>query len=788
MQRLWLSLRSVAWLVGLVLLFVLWIYLERPPEQPPNTTLLRVVVFSGERDQVFWRLIKKGFQEKNPDIHLQFIKAAEGDKVGTMIAGGDAPDIVNPGAGEQFWYYTDANVLRDLTPYLTEEDKKDLENDFFPVARESMIKDGKYYALPWNLIPFILFYNKTLFERYNVPFPDETWTWDDYESAAKKLTKDVDGDGFPDIFGANFAQWQDGYYNWFYQNGGSVIGPDGKSITFNTPEIVEAIRFIHKLSRVDNVMANQKNQPKNVGGSLFAANRQAMIGPTGSFYIPQFRGEDYRQLDWDIAPLPMGRTGKRAAVAATSGWGVTVQSKHPEEAFRLVKYLCGPEGQAALAESALFVPARRSVATNMDLMNPTGKPEHMRSVIHAVENDYAFVPPYTGRKWGEFQQYLNEKLNDFVFGVPDEGDTPETVAKAIQARGDQLLAEERLQRAGTPLPVGTLKTIGTVLALLVLALWANRVRLEAKRSRHRAREQWIGYAAIAPWLVGFLVFAAGPILFSVLLSLCRWNNLAPPAQARFIGLDNYQYLMSGSDEYFVKSLWVTAKYTFWAVPLGLVAGLILALFMNSKIRGINVYRTVYYLPAVLPGIATTMLWFLMFKQNGILNYLLGGWTGIDYHTMPDWLGDPVWTIPAILVMGLWGVGGGMMIYLAGLQNIPTELYNAAEVDGAGIWSKFRHVTLPMLSPVLFFNLVMGIIGTFQVFGSAFVLFGTGGGPKQSALFYGLYLYRKAFELFDIGMGAALAWILFVIILAFTMLIFKSSSMWVYYEGTKEGKA
>jgi multiple sugar transport system permease protein len=372
--------------------------------------------------------------------------------------------------------------------------------------------------------------------------------------------------------------------------------------------------------------------------------------------------------------------------------------------------------------------------------------------------------------------------------VEDQGSTPESVAKDIARKGNEILAEEAQENPGVPLPIGPIAMVTGIIALLILAWWVYRVRAEGRKSQIRGAEQAMGYLAIAPWLVGFLVFAAGPILFSVLLGLCRWNNLAPPSHARFIGLDNYAYLLSGKDDYFLTSLWVTAKYTFLAVPIGLVAGLIVALFMNSKIRGINVYRTVYYLPAVMPGIATTMLWFLMFKQNGILNFVLGGWAGADYHRFPDWLQDPRFTIPAILIMGLWGVGGGMMIYLAGLQNIPTELYNAAEVDGAGPWNKFRHVTLPMLSPVLFFNLVMGIIGTFQVFGSAFVLFGSTGGPKQSALFYGLYLYRKAFEQFDIGLGAALAWILFVIILLFTMLIFRSSSMWVYYEGTKEGKA
>jgi multiple sugar transport system permease protein len=781
--------------VALAALIGVWVVLERPPEQRAGEVVLRLVVNSSERDQVLARLIRNGdpahgyagFEKTHPGIRLEFIKAAEGDKVGTMIAGGDAPDVVNVGAGQQFFYYHDANVMRDLSPYLTEADKRDLEGDFFPVAREAMMRDGKYYALPYNLVPFILIYNKRLFDRYDVPYPSKDWTWADYESAAKKLTIDKNHDGFPEIFGAAYARWQDGYYTWIHQNGGRILSDDGKTVTFDDPKVVETIAFLHKLSRKDGVMANQANQPKNVGAGLFADGRQAMIGPTGSFFIPQFRGEDYKNLDWDIAPTPKGPTGTRASVVAAGGYGVTTQSKHPKEAFQLVKYLCGPEGQALLAQSALFVPARRSVARDMTVMNPTGKPAHMQAVLDAVEEDYAFVPPWSGRRWGEVQDYLNQKLDDFIFGIPDAGSTAASVCRDISNKANEILLAERTEKAGTPLPIGPIEKAAAALAALILVAWTARVVIEARRHPRRAADQTTGYIAIAPWLIGFLVFAAEPILFSVLISLCRWNNLAPPSQARFIGLENYHILLSGQDDYFYKSLWVTAKYTLWAVPLGLVAGLILALFMNAKLKGIGWYRTLYYLPAVMPGIATTMLWWLMFKQQGILNYALGGWAGIDYHRLPDWLQDPNWTIPAIVLMGLWGVGGGMMIYLAGLQNIPTELYNAAEVDGAGPWSKFWTVTLPMLSPVLFFNLVMGIIGTFQVFGSALILFGSTGGPKQSALFYGLYMYHKAFEQFDIGLGSALAWVLFVIILVFTLMVFKSAPLWVYYEGSKEGK-
>ena len=263
------------------------------------------------------------------------------------------------------------------------------------------------------------------------------------------------------------------------------------------------------------------------------------------------------------------------------------------------------------------------------------------------------------------------------------------------------------------------------------------------------------------------------------------NSLAPPSSARFVGLDHYATLLGGRDELFGKALLATFKYVALSLPLTLVAGLLIALLMNTKLKGIALFRTSYYLPAVMPAVATAVLFRWIFGQQGILNYMLGGFGHVGFQRMPDWLGDPHWAVPAIVVMGLWGVGGGMMIYLAGLQNIPTQLYEAAQIDGAGVLAQFRAVTLPMLSPTIFFNLVMGVIGAFQVFTSAFVLFGGSAGPEDSALFYSFYLYRKAFEQFQVGYGSALAWVLFVIILFFTALVFKSSSFWVYYEGKKE---
>ena len=285
------------------------------------------------------------------------------------------------------------------------------------------------------------------------------------------------------------------------------------------------------------------------------------------------------------------------------------------------------------------------------------------------------------------------------------------------------------------------------------------------------REAAEGFVFISPWIIGFLVFTAGPLIASLVLGFTDWKLIGA---ARPVGLTNYIAMMN--DRLFWQALSVTVRYTLFSVPLGLMLALTVALLMIRPLRGIYVMRTVYYLPSVIGGVAVSLLWMWVFNPEfGILNYLLGR---IGIHG-PLWLGSPDWALPALIIMSLWGIGGQMIIFIAGLQSIPAHLYEAAELDGAGIAAKLLHVTIPMLSPTILFNLVMAIIGSFQTFTSAFVM--TSGGPMNSTLFYVLYLYQNAFRDFRMGYASALAWVLFVVILLCTLLVFRSSPMWVYYE-------
>jgi multiple sugar transport system permease protein len=782
-----LSLLRAVWLpVLLAAMLGLWWMLEQSPARQGDAVVLRWVVNSQERDQLFAQAAKQAFEAKHPGIRIQFIKQNEGRKTETMIAGGDAPDIVEVGM-DRVHYYVEAGVLRDLSGLMGAGDRVEM-GAYFPVTAQPFRRGERVYALPWGYVPFILFYNKNLFDKYSLCYPSDTWTWEDYRRAAKRMTNDLDGDGVTDEFGASFAQWQEGYYCWIYQNGGRVLSADGRNATFDEPHVVEALEFLHRLTRVDRVIPTDVNKPKSTGMGLFEAGRLGMNGPTGSFYIPTYR--TYEKVDWDIANVPAGPSG-RGTMVAPIGFGVTTQSKRPREAFALVRFLTGPEGQRILAESGLFVPCRRDVALSDAFLKAPGPPANKYALVAMMDDrdgrkPWGITPPWSGSRWADVNdEALNARLASFLFGIPKAGETAQTVAARINEKANQILAEERAARRGVPMRWGPVWAVVGVAGVLGIGCWGWAIARGVRGSRRRRAEEAWGYLAISPWLIGFLVFTLGPIVFSIVLSFTRWNSLSPASQARFVGLDNYAALLGGEDELFLKSLRATLLFAAMSLPLGLVSSLLLALLMNAKLKGIMAFRTLYYLPAVMPAVATAVLFRWVFSREGILNYLLGGLGRVPFNQMPDWLNDPKWAVPAIVFMGLWGVGGGMMIYLAGLQNIPTQLYEAAEIDGAGALAKFRAVTLPMLSPTIFFNLVMGLIGAFQVFASAFVLFAGGTGPEDAALFYSYYLYRKAFEQFQVGYGSALAWILFVIILACTLVVFRTSSLWVYYEGQKE---
>lgn len=289
------------------------------------------------------------------------------------------------------------------------------------------------------------------------------------------------------------------------------------------------------------------------------------------------------------------------------------------------------------------------------------------------------------------------------------------------------------------------------------------------------RSEKTGYWFILPWFLGLLLFTIGPMIFSLVLSFSKWDIITGIDSIQFVGFENFIQIFQ--DELFYQSLKVTFIFALVSVPLYQMIALFAAMLLNMRSRGMKFFRLIFFMPSVIPAVAVSMMWIMILNpEYGILNKALA-WFGIQG---PAWLQDPSYALGALIVMGIWGIGNTIIIYLSGLQGVPEELYEAAQLDGAGMVRRFVNVTVPMISPTIFFNLIMGIIGGFQYFTQAFVM--TNGGPLNSTLFYNLYLYNKAFLTYEMGYASALSWILFAIILILTLLVIRSSSMWVYYNG------
>jgi multiple sugar transport system permease protein len=293
----------------------------------------------------------------------------------------------------------------------------------------------------------------------------------------------------------------------------------------------------------------------------------------------------------------------------------------------------------------------------------------------------------------------------------------------------------------------------------------------------RRREVVEGYIFLLPWIVGYVAFSGGPIVASAFLSLTKYNVLLPPT---FIGLKNYVYALT-QDDLFIPAILKTFYYAILVVPPAICLSLAIAILLNQKLIGTAFWRTMFFLPTLTPVVAAALLWRWMLNPDvGLVNYLLA-MVGIQG---PGWLTSIEWSVPSLALIGLWtSVGGAqMIIFLAGLQNLPQELIEAAQIDGAGAWTRFRHVTLPMVSPTIFFNLVLGIIFALRTFDVAFVA--TNGGPARATWFISIHIYQNAFVSFDMGYASALSWMFFLILLAATFVQIRLSGRWVFYAGEK----
>lgn len=750
-----------------------------------------------------------------PALKVIMGQSASLDKTGDpqrlicSIAGGDPPDVVwFPRFAAYTWIMQD--TLLSLQPFV-DKDLVERPNDpltlrpeqFYSSCWEESSYEGQIYTIPATADNRVLFYNLDVFEKHadalraigcvdpNDPSKvGPPRTWDQLRECVKILTQfdargRVERVGFIPNYGNSWLF----LYGWL--NGGEFLSRDGRTCTLNAPEIVDALVYMTELYDLmggyEGVRTFETSLP---GGDMdpFLSGKVAM--KIDGEYFLSVVAVLRPSLRFGVA-LPPAPEGK-PQMGWSGGWSWVIPkgAKHPAEAWELIRYMASRRAfeiradamlQQASAKGAVYMP---SMCGRVDINHwamehyvynsPDIDQKFKDGIRVALESlpaaRYRPPTPVSQLLWNEHVRAMESGLYKRL--AP--GDARRSAQLALD-RGTAVVQAE-LDRVFKPVPRPELRWQPIVVAYLVALaiaiamLWLH-FRMNVRTSGHFRNEYRAGYLFALPWFLGFALFGGGPILFSLLMSFCEYNVFAPP---KFVGWQNYVDMFCHDDQFY-KSLGNTL-YMGIGIPLGMALSLGIAMLLNHEIRGMAVYRTFFYLPSIMPAVAASILWIWIFNPSeGVLNALLAK-AGIHG---PAWLQNEHWSKPGLILMSLWGAGGGMIVWLAGLKAIPVHLYEAARLDGAGPFRCFWNITLPMLSPYILFNLIMGLIGTFQVFTQAFIM--TQGGPLDSTLFYAYGLFNNAFRYMKMGYASAMAWVLFAIVLVLTVIQLRLSKAWVHYE-------
>lgn len=656
------------------------------------------------------------------------------------------------------------------------------------------------YGIPCNADDRALLYNKDLLIRHG--YTNEVGearpprTWEELEEMAVRMTERDDRGEIRTIgFIPNYGNSWLYLYGW--QAGGEFLSADGRSITLHHPRVAEALEFMTRLyDRLGGAREVYGFQSVFQGNELdpFITGKVAMK-IDGVWVMSQIAlyGADLN-IGASPPPLPAREVAAgRVPITWAGGYSYAIPStsRQKEGAWELVRFLTsrralqrmlGYDQLAYLSQGRAYIPRlfpnrdqNRWAWETFIRDSPTLQPKFKEAmaVFHGLLEHARYRPvTVVGQKLWNAQ--INA-MEDAVFHKRAPAEALEYYGARMQSDLHDALhpPEGRVIRSWNWFFV--LYAAAVALFVAGVAVWERRRRTSGKADefavgqRHETRD---GLLFALPWILGFLIFTGGPMLFSVVVSFCRFDIMNP---AVFTGLRNYQ-VMFGGDELFWKSLGNTA-FMIIGIPLGLVVGLGMAILLCKEVRGVAVWRTFFYLPSIVPAVASSLLWIWMFNpQGGLLNQALAS-MGIDG---PNWLQDERTSKWALILMGLWSAGGGMIIWIAGLKGISRSYYEAAMMDGASAWQQFRYITLPMLTPYILFNLVMGLIATFQIFTQAFIM--TGGGPVNSTMFFAYHLFNHAFRFMNMGYAAAMAWFLFVIVVGLTVAQMRLSKRWVHYEG------
>lgn len=735
--------------------------------QEQDEVVLRVALWAGPDELAMEQRILNEFMRRNPGVHveLESIPSNYKEKILASIAAGTVADVILLDS-PIIPTLLNKNALVNLTPY-TDEYGIDLDQ-YFPQVLDIYRRGDTLLAFPKGFTPVVMYYNKRVFDAAGVPYPEADWTWDDFLEISRLLTKDLDGDGITDQFGTVFITdlylWQP----WVWANRGDIVSPAGNRATgfFNSPQTEEALQFLIDLRTVHGVAPHNLQAAAgsfaSAASGLFYTNRIAMM-PSGHWaLLPMHEYLESGDLDVGVVRLPKPEDGIRTTVLYGAGWSVTRQTDHPEWAVRLAAFLGGDFAAQIRAGTAIEIAAVESVAREKAANDPTG-----------MEQVFLDEIPYGRQSWGtsidEFlriEQVTKHAVEEVMIAGRDIHAAFTDAAEEL----DIILASVRVYADDDGDLTGNREIL---LFLLLTSLLALAVALGGAFvvSRPERAAVLTGYKFLAPSFVVLLVFILTPVLFSLYLSFHSWNIVS--SAKPFVGLTNFEALLS--DRYFWSAFLNTAIYSLH-VPIGMALALLLAVLMSQNIRGGRILRSLYFLPSVSSFVAVALVWkWLYHPQFGLFNYALGLF-GIPPL---DWLAHPSTALLSVMVLSIWmTVGYQMIIFLAGLQGIPGELYEAATVDGAGVIRRFWHITIPLLRPTTFFVLVTSIIASFQVFTLIYVM--TQGGPVRSTDVVVFHIYQNAWEYLRMGYASAMSWVLFLVILAATWLQFRFAGRNVSY--------
>ncbi len=757
-----------AWfLYGLLVLGVVFSF---PAAQSGSTVQLEVWHSWGERPgQEAWRAIKEGFEREHPHIRVNLLVVPWNNpqKLLTAIVGGVPPDLTmidRPTMPQ----WAARGALMPLDEFI-ERDHFD-GSVFFPHTWEETFYDGHRWVLPFNTDGRALFYNKALFREAGLDPERPPRTWQELKEYSDRLTVLNDRGriqrlGFAPLVSAS-GFGTAGLETYAWQLGGENVSADGTRVTFNTAPWISALEWVVQFAASYpggglQGLLGSLGDTGVYGQDPFITGRIAMW-EHGCWYLKTLRKYG-PNVEFGLADIPIPEGGKLAFLSAGYSVGIPRGSRHVEEAWEFAKYCTGQAAQELAMPLVESIPANRIAAHSSYFMDDP----HWRFFIERMQyGKHRPVIPINSFCYNEVLRAAELAISR----VKSPQEALDDSVEKVQHELDQYTNEKNyplLDWKKVYLSTGVIA--GILILGFLIYVWTHTGSYLSRR------EAASGYLLASPWLVSLVFLTTGPIICSLVYSLCEYHVLTP---ARYVGLGNYHRMIVG-DELFLKSLVNTLYYTLLFVPLSIVGALLLALLLNCKVPGVRYFRTAFYTPSVVSGVAVCVLWmWLLNPESGLVNQALARF-GVQG---PLWLQDKHWSKPAIVLMSLWGVGGGMVIFLAGLQGIPAHFYEAARIDGAGSWRCFLHITLPMLTPTIFFNLIVGFIGAFQVFTQAYVMTDGKGGPADSTLFYALYLFRHAFEYFNMGYASALAWFLFIVVLVITLVQMAAAKHWVYYEG------